>query len=78
MKDSLGFDKIYQKGDILKLSREGIDWLSFNFEKKRDELAKLRFEFRCISRGDSDCITVITNSGKGYHVSYHKDFLGTE
>lgn len=63
-----------KKGDILKLSKEGLEWLALDDEAKRAGLATLRFEYRCPSRRVPDCITV-KRLGTGCYGQYHYSFL---
>lgn len=65
---------MYQKGDTLKLSKEGLDWLARDDEGKRAKLATWRFEYRGPSRNTPECITTI-KLGKGYYCQYHRSFL---
>ena len=70
-----------QRGDILKFSEEGIDRLSASgvtppeIQRRKEKLVKMRLEYRGICRVSPDCITVKTNSGKGYYQAYHESFL---
>ena len=64
----------YQRGDLLKLSEEGLDHL-YRWDPDRRELAsKWRFEYRCRTRNTPECLSVI-KVGKGYYCSYHESFL---
>lgn len=65
---------MYQRGQTLKLSKAGLDWLAGNHEGTRARLATLRFQYRCLSRKNPECITVI-KLGTGYRQSYHRSFL---
>lgn len=65
---------MYQKGEVLKLSKEGLDWLSGGDEGERAKLATFRFEYRCPSRKMPDCITV-RRLGRVRYKQYHNSFL---
>lgn len=65
----------YHRGDILKLSEEGLDWLYKYDPKGRERASQWRFEYRCRNRRDSECLTVIKIGNKGYYQTYHKSFL---
>ncbi len=65
----------YKRGDILKLSEEGLDWL-YNYRPEgREGASQWRFEYRCQSRKDIDCLSVIKVGTKRYYRTYHKSFL---
>ncbi len=63
-----------KRGDILKLSEGGLDHLYRWDPGRRESASKWRFEYRCKTRNDRDCISVI-KVGKGYYQVYHKSFL---
>lgn len=70
-----GKQEMYQRGDTLKLSKEGLDWLVWREdEAKRAKLATFRFEYRCPSRKTPECITV-KRLGTGHYEQYHQSFL---
>ena len=65
----------FQRGDILKLSQEGLDFLyRYETEGRRQRASQWRFEYRCRARNDSDCITV-KKLPQGYYHTYHESFL---
>lgn len=63
-----------KKGDILKLSEEGLDWFYKYNPKGREGASQWRFEYRSRSRKASECLSVI-KVGTGYYQTYHKSFL---
>ena len=63
-----------KKGDILKLSKEGLDHLYRHNPNEREQAKKWRFEYRCPSRNADDCISVVKIGTHNYQ-SYHKSFL---
>ena len=64
----------YQKGDILKLSEEGLNLLYRWYPARRGRASQRRFEYRCQTRCSPECLTVI-RVGTGYYQSYHESFL---
>jgi len=64
-----------KRGDILKLSEEGLNWLDWGIQDRREKLSNKRFEYRCICRADYNCITVKTDYGNGWYQTYHSTFL---
>jgi len=65
----------YQKGDILRLSKQGLDWMFEAKPKQREKASKWRFQFRCYSGHFSDCITVIKVGTVCSYSLYHESFL---
>jgi len=65
---------VFKRGDELKLSKEGLDWLSGGDKATRARLTTLRFEYRCKSRNMPECISV-KKLGKSYYSQYHFSFL---
>jgi len=68
----------FKKGDILKLSKEGVCWVYKYATLKQIESAKAwRFEFRCFSRHGIGCIAVkrMRNGIPTYYQQYHESFL---
>ena len=63
-----------QRGDILKLSKEGLDHIYKYNEKGRERAKQWRFEYSCRTRRDLDCVSV-KKLPKGYYRSYQKSFL---
>lgn len=64
---------MFQRGDILKLSQEGLDWLS-STKKRRAKLATQRFKFCSITRDSESCLTV-KKLGTNYYQHYHWSFV---
>ncbi len=64
----------YKKGDTLKLSEEGLNWIYSYNPKGRVRASQWRFEYRCQTRRDVDCISVLKLPQRYYH-SYHNTFL---
>lgn len=64
-----------KRGDILKLSEEGLDCMCGGDEGKRLMLASRRFEYRCKTRNHQDCLTVKRLVGKQNYTAYHSSFL---
>ena len=64
-----------KRGDVLKFSEEGLNWLSCG-EGSREKMSKFRFEYRCVHSRDNDCLSVI-RLGKPYrkYTTYHHSFL---
>lgn len=65
---------MFQRGNTLKLSKEGLDWLSGGDKRHIARLATLRFEYRCPFRNAPECITV-KRLGKSYYEHYHFSFF---
>lgn len=67
---------MYKKGQPLKLSKEGLDWLDGGQEGTRARLMTLRFEYhcRCSSKTAPNCISV-TKIGTSHYQHYHYSFL---
>ena len=63
-----------ERGDILKLSEEGLEHLYKYDPKGRKRAMQWRWEYRCVARNDSDCISAL-RVGKNYRQVYHKSFL---
>ena len=63
----------YKRGDILKFSNKGLDWL-YGDRDTREQAKTKRFEYRCVARKFSDCISV-KPEGKEYYLIYFKTFL---
>ena len=63
----------YTQGQILKFSEEGLDWLYAVEDGRRERAKKRRFEYRCITRNDSNCLTVRLLTGS--YQTYHNSFL---
>ena len=66
---------MYQRGDILKLSEEGLNWLYKSNPKGKEGARQWRFEYRCETKKVPECLTV-KKLPQGYHRIYHQDFLG--
>jgi len=64
----------FKRGDVLKLSQEGLDHIYKYDPKGREKASKWRFEYRCRTRRDRDCLTVL-QLPKRYHRRYHETFL---
>jgi len=71
-----GMKRKLKRGDILKLSKEGLDYLYGYKPNKREQAKEYRFEYRCPSRNTDACISV-RKIGASYYTyqSYHKSFL---
>jgi len=67
-----------KKGDVLKLSKEGLDWISVGREGTRARLSTLRFLY--IHRGKKyiESISVKRIGSKNRYESYHFSFLELE
>jgi len=68
----------FTKGDTLKLSKEGIEWLcKYRTPKQITKAKARRFEFRSFSGYDTECITVkrIRGGLSTYYEHYHESFL---
>ena len=64
-----------KRGDILKLSKEGLNLLDGGDEGKRLMLASRRFEYRCVKRKNKDALTVKRLYGGQSYVGFHRKFL---
>lgn len=64
----------FQRGDILKLSEEGLNHIYKYNPIGRERAIHWRFEYRCKAQRVPDCISVIKVGTKANRV-YHKSFL---
>ena len=64
---------MFNKGDILRLSTEGLDWLSGNNARAR--LETLRFEYVHKNKHYPESISVKRVGAKSRYESYHNTFL---
>jgi len=64
-----------KRGDILKLTEEGLDVMCGGDEGKRLMLASRRFEYRCKEKNHQNALTVRRLWGKQSYTAYHRSFL---
>ena len=67
----------FERGDILKLSEEGLNHIYKYNPTGRERAERWRFEYRCQTRNDPNCLSVIKVGTRNHH-SYHKSFLERE
>ena len=65
---------MYKRGQTLKLSKEGLDWLAEKDGGKRAKLATLRFQYHCPAKKTPECLSV-NRVGRLYYETYHHTFL---
>lgn len=63
-----------KRGDIVKLSQKGLDWIYKYNEKGRKRAEQWRFEYRGPAMYDPDCVTVV-RLPKMYSQIYHRSFI---
>lgn len=71
---------MYKRGDILRLSEEGISRLGAEDERRIARLRIHRFEYCCSTRRDVECLTVkriLAHPTYLYYEHYHHSFLET-
>ena len=64
----------YERGDLLKLSEEGLNHIYKYNPTGRERASQWRFEYRCRARKDADCLSVVKVGKRGNQI-YHKSFL---
>jgi hypothetical protein len=64
-----------ERGDVLKLTEEGLDCMCGGDEGKRLMLASRRFEYRCKEKNRPDSITVKRLYGGRSYTCFHRTFL---
>jgi len=65
----------YQKGDILRLSERGLYLLYEAKPKQREKASRWRFQFRCYTSGQFNCLTVLKLPYVNSYYTYHQSFL---